>query len=168
MGGRAITTYDERDNPIELRIVSADGGVFRQVVRKYDASGRLEEEKTLQQNDGLLFLDRLTPVQKAALTPEQAQAFAQPPETRYKYDAQGRLIEKQQRNKPFDRTTTIDYNDRGDIARELDTFQGNRVLSDVRYSYQYDSFNNWTEKVVTRNIGSGSMTLTTRRTITYY
>lgn len=37
--------------------------------------------------------------------------------------------------------------------------------TDVRYSYQYDSFNNWTERVVTREDGSKS---TARRTITYY
>jgi len=39
---------------------------------------------------------------------------------------------------------------------------------DTRYSYQYDSFGNWTEKVVTGVFGARSWTLTTRRTITYY
>src|SRR5215467_9425293 len=116
-GGSAITTYDESDeldcgrcgkkrsvgNPIELRILTADGQLVRQVVRKYDASGRLVEEKTLQQNDGLLFLDRMKlRSRRSALTPEQAQDWAKelnemrgklPPETRYKYDSQGRLIE---------------------------------------------------------------------------
>jgi hypothetical protein len=75
-GGSVITTYDEPGNPIELRILTADGQLVRQSVRKYDASGRLEEEKTLRQNNGLLFLDRMTPEQKAGLTPEKAQAIA--------------------------------------------------------------------------------------------
>jgi YD repeat-containing protein len=187
-GGSAITTYDERGNPIELRILSADGQIFRQVVRKYDASGRLEEEKTLQQNDDWLFLDRMPPEQIAALTPEQAQAMAQelkeamygklPPGIRYKYDAQGRVIEKRERNIFEEQTTTIDYNDRGDIARKRETFtdntlnvQGNHQPSEdreIRYSHKYDRFNNWTEKVITYDSGSNSSTLTTRRTITYY
>jgi len=177
-GGSAITTYDEQGNPSELRILTADGQLVSQLVRKYDASGRLEEEKTLQQNDGLLALDRMTPEQKAAMTPEQAQAWAKqlneirgklPAETRYKYDAQGRLIEKRERIAgTFEHTTTIDYNDRGDIERKRETF-GGREDSDVRYSYQYDSFNNWTEKVVSYDFGpSRSWTSTTRRTITYY
>jgi hypothetical protein len=74
-------------------------------------------------------------------------------------------------------TTTIDYNDRGDIERKRETFKDNsesiqglglRGDSDIRYSYKYDNFNNWTEKVVTYDRGSNSTTLTTRRTITYY
>jgi hypothetical protein len=184
-GGSAITTYDERGNPIELRILTADGQIFRQVVRKYDASGRLEEEKTLQQNDDWLFLDRMPPEKIAALTPEQAQAIAQelkeamrgklPSGIRYKYDAQGRVIEKRERNMFEEHTTTIDYNDHGDIERKRETFAdnsnipGNQPPEDryIRYSYQYDSFGNWTEKVVTYDSRSDSSTLTTRRTITY-
>ena len=160
--------------------MTADGQLVRQVVRKYDESGRLVEEKTLQQNDGLLFLEQMTPEQKAAWPPEKAQAFAKelnerrgelPPETRYKYDSQGRLIEKRERSAFVEpKTTTIDYNARGDIARRRETFTDNPLLEDIetRYAYQYDSFNNWTEKVVTYDFGSRSWTQTTRRTITYY
>jgi hypothetical protein len=189
LGGRVITTYDGRDNPIDLRILTADGQIAGQWVRKWDATGRLEEEKTLQQNNGLLFFDRMTPQQKPAFTPEQAQASAQefkeamrgklPPRTRYKYDAQGRLIEKQERDMIFEHTTTIDYNDHGDIEERRETYtdksvnaEGNRLPEDMdtRYSYQYDSYN-WTERVVTCESGateSRSWTSTTRRTITYY
>jgi len=97
--------------------------------------------------------------------------------TRCKYDAQGRLIEKRERNILFEQTTTIDYNDRGDIARKRETYtdnsvniQGNRQRddTDTRFSYQYDSYNNWTEKVVTLDFGSESRTWTMRRTITYH
>jgi len=199
-GGSAVTNYDVRDdvlcggcgkqhrtsNPVKMRILTADGRLVSEYVRKYDASSRVVEEKTLQQNDGLLFLDRMTPEQKAAFTPEGAQAYAKelnemrgklPPETRYKYDSQGRLIEKRERNVLREQTTTIEYNDHGDIERRRETFtdnseniQGIRVPEDreERYSYQYDSFNNWTQKVVTYDFGSESTTETTRRTITYY
>jgi hypothetical protein len=177
-GGSAITTYDERRKTSELRILTADGQLVRQVVRKYDASGRLEEEKTLQQNDGWLALDRMSPERRAALTPQQAQDLIKENanegldvhETRYKYDSQGCLIEKRQRLTPgpFEHTTTIYYNSRGDIERKRDTWADNFV-SEVRYSYRYDSFNNWTEKVVrTYDSKSNATTSTTRRTITYY
>src|SRR5262249_22180744 len=120
------------------------------------------------------------PEQKAAWPPEKAQAWAKelneerrgklPPETRYKYDSQGRLIEKRERSKFVEQTTTIDYNARGDIERRRETFTDNPLLEDreTRYAYQYDSFNNWTEKVVTYDFRSESTTSTTRRTITYY
>jgi hypothetical protein len=200
-GGSAITTYDNRDNvvcnrcgkkhstenPIELRILTADGQLVSQWVRKWDASGRLEEEKPLQQNDGLLFLERMTPEQRTTLTPEQVQAIAKqlnemrgklPPRTRYKYDAQGRLIEKRDRDILYEHTTAIEYNDQGDIKRRRETYtdnsvnaQGNRLPEDMdtRFSYQYDSYN-WTEKVVTctGSPASRSWASTTRRTITYY
>jgi len=196
-GGSAITTYDNVDcnrcgkkhtteNPTEMRVLTADGQLVGQYVRKWDASGRLEEEKQLQQDDGLLFLEGMTPEQKAALTPEQAQAMAKqlnemrgklPPRTRYKYDPLGRLIEKRDRDILYEHTTAIEYNDQGDIGRKRETYtdnsvniRGNWVPQDIdtHYSYQYDSFGNWTEKVVTYNSGSNSTTSTTRRTITYY
>ena len=200
-GGSAVTTYDVRDdvlcggcgkqhrtsNPVEMRTFTADGQLVGQYVRKYDASSRVVEEKTLQQNHGLLFVERMTPEQKAAWTPEQAQALAKqlnetvrgklPPGIGYKYDAQGRLIEKRERNKFQEQTTTIDYNDQGDVERKRETVTDNSVNirgpqppedRDTRYSYQYDSFGNWTEKVVTGVFGSRSWRLTTRRTITYY
>lgn len=200
-GGSAVTTYDVRDdvvcggcgkqhrtsNPVEMRILTADGRLVSEYVRKYDASSRVVEEKTLQQNVGLLFLERMTPEQKAAWHAEEAEAVAKqlderqrgklPPESRYKYDARGRLIKKLERDMFQEHTTTIDYNDRGDIERRRETYTDNSVNvrenrlpedRETRYAYQYDSFGNWTEKVVALDFGSGSTTETTRRTITYY
>jgi hypothetical protein len=206
-GGSVITTYDERENPTEMRIVTADGQLVSQFVRKYDSSGRLVEERPLQQNRAFQFLEQLTPEQQASFPPEQMQGLIKgmnamergklPPETTYKYDAQGRLIRTLERNMFCEQTTTIEYNNQGDIARERRTFKNNSIMpvgaswsfddegnpvvsnpnperterdylppdTDVRYTYQYDSFNNWTEKVVTLDDGSKS---TTRRTITYY
>jgi hypothetical protein len=199
-GGSAVTTYDVRDdvlcggcgkqhrtsNPVEIRILTADGRLVSEYVRKYDASSRVVEEKTLQQNDGLFFLEQMTPEQKAAWPPEEAQAWAKqlnemrgklPPETRYKCDEQGRVIEKRDRNRLFAQTTTIDYNDRGDIERKHETFTDKSVLirnelpedTDVHYSYQYDSYGNWTERTMTvANDGSSVYTSRTRRVLTYY
>jgi hypothetical protein len=199
LGGSVITTYDERDelvcdccgkkhraqNPTERRVLTADGRIVSQWVRKYDASGRLEEEKQLQQNIGLEILERMTPEQRASLTPEQVQEIERmneirgklPPDARYKYDDQCRVIEKRERNILHEHTTTIEYNDHGEIERKREAYtdnsvniQGNRQPedTDIRYSYQYDSFNNWTEKVVTFDFGVHLRLSTTRRTITYY
>jgi YD repeat-containing protein len=182
-GGSVITAYDEFDSPIEMRILTADGQIVSRFVRKYDASGRVVEERTLQQNDGWLALDRMSPEQRAALTPQQAQDVIKEnanvgwdvPEIRYKYNSEGCLIEKRQSVTPgFEHTTTIYYNGHGDIERKRDTWAGN-LEREVRYSYRYDSFNNWTEKVVktydsnfNATTATTSTSSTTRRTITYY
>jgi YD repeat-containing protein len=155
IGGTVITTYDENENPLEMRISRADGQLVSQFVRKYDASGRLVEEKPLQQNTALEFLDRIlegmTPEQRAAFTPGQRQAWIKgmnvvergklPARTTYSYDAQNRLTEKRERNMIFDHTTTIDYNQQGDKARERQTFKNNSVVP-MGASWSFDEQGN--------------------------
>jgi YD repeat-containing protein len=195
MGGNVTTIFDKHDNPTEMRVFTADGQLMSQFVREYDASGRLVEEKQLQQNMAFLFLEQMTPEQRASLTPEQIQEFTDsinamargklPVGTSYAYDSQGRLTQMRERNMLLEHTTTIVYSQQGDKVRERQTFKSNSVIpigpsnsepqapegdylprdTVVRYVYQYDSFGNWTEKVETRDDGSK---VTTRRTITYY
>ena len=40
--------------------------------------------------------------------------------------------------------------------------------SEARYSYQYDSFGNWTELTMTAGVGSAASATVRRRTLTYY
>ena len=128
----------------------------------------------------------MTSEQRASLTPEQVQGIEDmneirgklPPEARYKYDAQGRVIEKRERNMLHEQTTTIEYNDRGDIEKKREAFTDNSVNiegnqlpqgTDVCYSYQYDSYGNWTERTMTvASNGSSVHTSCNRRVLTYY
>jgi hypothetical protein len=125
----------------------------------------------------------MSPEQRAQLSPEQIQAFSEhlnklgkrPDGATYTYDSNGRVIKKCERNMVFEHTTTILYNEHGDKAGERQTFKDNSVAlerlphlpsdTDTRYTYQYDSYGNWTERIETRDDG---FTVTTRREITYY
>jgi YD repeat-containing protein len=114
--------------------------------------------------------------------------------TSYTYDAQNRIRERHLRILFFETVTTIAYNDRGDIAEERRTSiskpkpgpfsideNGNLIPTqeaseapaqpdlptqpETRYTYQYDSYGNWTERTITRSDG---FSLATRRQLTYY
>lgn len=184
MGGIVTTTYDKSDNPIELQVHTPDGQRITRMVRTYYTEGQLKEERTLEKNLGFLILERMPPEERALLGPEEIQAFSDfsvnnlvkgPEGANYEYDSQGRVKKKVERDMFFEHTTTILYNEHGDKAREIQTFKDNTAGSahlshmpsdsDTRYSYQYDSYDNWTEKVEIHDDGSS---FTTRRTITYY
>jgi hypothetical protein len=183
MGGIVTTKYDKSDNPVELQIHTPDGQRITRMVRSYDTEGRLKEERTLEKNLSFLMLERIPPEQRAQLGPDGIQALSEhlnklgknPDIATYEYDSQGRVKKKFERNMIFEHTTTIFYNEHGDKARERQTFTDNTAGpehlphvpedSDIRYTYQYDNFGNWTEKIATSSDGSS---ITTRRTITYY
>jgi hypothetical protein len=108
----------------------------------------------------------------------------------YSYDAQGRV--KQTRSRIYNREDTIEttYNEHGDIVEECTTSaksipagvtfspdeKGSLVPDEppqpdlrtsipIHYTYQYDSFGNWTEKVEERD---QQPFMTRRRQLTYY
>jgi YD repeat-containing protein len=158
MGGTVTMTYDLHDNPTELQIHTADGQRLTRIVRTYDPQGRLTEERTLEKNLAFYWLEQ-----------------KRPDGATYTYDSNGRITKKCEWNIPFEHTTTILYNEHGDKAEERHTFEDNVVgeghftnvpsETGARYTYQYDSYGNWTEKIETINNGTAFIS---RRTITYY
>jgi YD repeat-containing protein len=112
----------------------------------------------------------------------------------YTYDAQGRVTEKRQHfgAASHERLTKITYNDHGDKIDECTTTSGDlnpregaqgnvpsssapatasAEQSEVRYSYGYDAFGNWTEqKISSRSRPNEPFTVSTifHRTIAYY
>ena len=183
LGGTVTLTYDLHDNPTELQIYTADGQRLTRMVRTYDPQGRLTEERTLEKNLAFFELRELPPEHLAQLSAEQIQEWSEDLNNRFKcpegatytYDSNGRITKKCERRMPLEHTTTILYNEHGDKAEEHHTFKDNvvgeghftRVPSDidVRYAYQYDSYDNWVEKIETINNGTA---FTSRRTIAYY
>jgi len=144
-GSKVITTYDKDNNGTELRVLTGDGQLVTQIVRKYDPAGLLLEEKPLQQNLAFLMLDRMPPERRASLTPEWMEAVnasmagKKPSQTTYKYDGHGRFIEKVDRNMIFENTITIRYNDYGDRIEERRTFKENsRMPIGVPHTFDAD------------------------------
>ena len=115
----------------------------------------------------------------------------------YAYDAQGRITKFHSHNFAFDKVTTTSYNEHGDKRALRETITVNSALQvgvafsvdengtlipinpaaeptkipeisgEVRYTYQYDSYGNWTEETAHQSStpeGSSSE----RRTLTYY
>src|SRR5438309_6040650 len=123
----------------------------------------------------------------AALSKEQ-------PKTTYTYDDEGRLTRMLQRSIGFELLTTIRYNEQGDRIEERQKFsdisrfgvgvpisfdsqgepvatkekpEGRTVPPDnvVQYSYNYDQYANWTERVA---YVTDQPSRVTRRTLSYY
>lgn len=177
-GGSVTTIYDSGDRPTEMLVRSADGQLVTRFVRTYDAQGRVTEEKPLQQNLALLMIDRMSPEERASMSPEQIQELSEfvlaqtATWTTFTYDAQGRITEKCERDLLGETKTTTLYNEQGDKAHELTTVKNNREVpieirqgSDLRYTYQYDSYGNWTKQTET---SAGGSSVVTSRMLTYY
>jgi hypothetical protein len=201
-GGRVVTTYDHNKNGVDQRVYTTDDQLVSHSICKYDADEQLLEEAVVEQNLGLLMLERIPAEQRQLMTPEQVQmmgrGFAvlskEPPKTTYAYDDEGRLTRMLQRNIGFEVLTTIRYNEHGDKIEERQKFNDNsrfgvgvpvsfdsqgepvpteqkpegRTLPQgnvVQYSYQYDQYGNWTERVASVEDQPARIT---RRTLTYY
>lgn len=132
-GGRVVTTYDRNKNGIDQHVYTADGQVVSHSVRKYDADEQLLEESVLEQNLGLLMLERMPAEQRELMTPETVQMMSRSfaalskdsPKTTYAYDDDGRLTRMLQRNVAFEVLTTIRYNEHGDRTEERQKYGDN-------------------------------------------
>jgi YD repeat-containing protein len=183
-GGWVTTLFNERDQPIESRAYGANGELLSSLNRTYDQKGRvLESTEVIESDDFLLSpaaRDRLASDPKAFEEMERQFAAVLGPQRvlarmSYVYDAQGRVVEKKIKLGTSDNEVTkITYNAHGDEAEEIRTasHSGHPPEEDiVNFSYEYDSFGNWTEKKVssppTANPPSEIWTIE-HRTITYY
>lgn len=180
-GGWVITSFNEGDQPVESRVYGPDGEVIRRLTRSYDAKGRdVESAYEIENLEPLREVLRETRKglrsDPAALEARLAQmlgdqnVFAR---VSYVYDDQGRLSEKHDDFGRSDNTITkITYNDHGDEAGEVRTRShppGSPEEYDTRFTYQYDSFGNWTERTISSApTGTEPMRTIDRREITYY
>ena len=105
-GGRVVTIYDQNKNGVDQRVLASDGQLVSHSIRKYDADEQLLEEAVVEQNFGLLMLERIPAEQREFMTPENIQMMSeglaalpkQPPKTTYTYDAEGRVTRMLERN----------------------------------------------------------------------
>jgi len=199
-GGTVTTVFDDRDRPVEARISDAAGTVTMRVVRSYDEQGRIVGDQLVPEDMNSSVPEEMS----AGLNDAQRKAMAKfiagtfgAGESAYKYDSQGRVIEKQITGGVFgNEVTKKQYNDHGDVSEEetartptaemgnefsideagnltsVATSNGpGKSRTEVRYSYEYDAQGNWTEKTVSmRSEPSDQFKVSAlyRRALTYY
>jgi YD repeat-containing protein len=199
-GGTVTTIYDEHDRPAEAEVRDDGGQVTMRIDRKYDERGRILGDKVVaEQLESTLPPDALAEMneaQRKAIEKFLTRALIQQ-ESAYKYDPQGRRIEKHLKGGIFgDEVTTTRYNEQGDVTEEdsaripspeMSTeFQmddaGNMIPGKKldgaipsrmhhRYAYQYDAQGNWTEKTELQRAEPESefrAVISVQRTLTYY
>jgi YD repeat-containing protein len=198
-GGTITTIYDEHDRPTEAQVRDGSGQLTMQIVRTYDKDGRILSDKLIPEEVQSQLQDELgsqfNEAQKKAMAGFIASAFYTG-ESNYKYDADGRVIEKRlSRGAVGDTSTKITYNDNGDVSEEVTMetkptdFGGEFKMDDAgnlspvptasatestqtetHYAYEYDAHGNWTRRTTSARSGKNELTTSAvvERTLTYY
>jgi YD repeat-containing protein len=173
-GGSFETTYDEKDRPVEGRMLDRDGTLMSKVIRTFDSEGRPASDR-LSVQDFPAFAP--SPETAGQFNPEQIKGIAaffgkrMEGSAEYEYDSLGRLLKHHIASGLQEETTTFSYNEHNDKILEHKTTStpagmnfeygmdatGNMVpvkqpspppptVSETRYEYVYDSAGNWVER----------------------
>ncbi len=190
-GGSAVTLYDERDRPTEIQTRNASGEIVSRTIRTYDDEGHIVEEKQTM-DDPLKIIpagDQKKIFASGDVSPQQLRdklaeflGSSEMWSMKYTYDAQGRRS-KMIRNvfNHMEEQVETAYNEQGDVVREThqstmrgtpDAENDRTDSSETIYSYDYDSYGNWTvKKTSSRSLPDGTFKDSgdeARRTIEYY
>jgi YD repeat-containing protein len=193
-GGSSITIYDEHDRATEVQVRDASGELVQHAVRTFNAEGQIVEEKLILDNIVSMFPPevRAQILAQSGLSADQLRQELRAQTSKlmgdqysvsYGYDAQGRLnhVDRRTFNLKDDIETT--YNEHGDPASEITRITrageadpttpdvGMPSFSETRYSYKYDSRENWTEQAISyRSSPDGPFhsSSVTKRMLTYY
>jgi hypothetical protein len=183
-GGWVTTSFNDRDQSTESQVYGANGELISRLTRSYDAKGRvIESAHVIESFESLLPPATREQLESDPNAFEKMQAELAEflgdqkvlARASYVYDDQGRVAEKHDEFGPSDNMITkITYNDHGDEAEEIRTTSHpphSSEETDARFSYQYDSLGNWTERILsspsTATEPSRIWTIH-HRTITYY
>jgi hypothetical protein len=138
IGGSVTTLHDERDLPVERRILDGAGRLLSRFVRKYDANGRILEEHQILENPALLMAERLSAERAVELDDKRLEAMNKAMKLMlggktgtgkwYTYDSQGREIEVLDRNFVMETVTTTSYNENGDKSEVRITRKDNSAF----------------------------------------
>ncbi len=197
-GGSTTTIYDEHDRATEVQVRDASGELVKRAVRTYDAQGHVMEEKLIWDNPERMFpADALAQMlEQSGLSPDQLQqelhtqltklmaGQSGPYSVSYGHDTLGRITHTSRRIFNENQEIETVYNEHGDAASEITRSTrlaaqtdstapavGLPSYSEVRYSYKYDSRENWIEQATSyRSAPDGAFQSSTvvKRTLTYY
>lgn len=194
-GGHAKVLFNENDQPVEWQVSDVNGNLVNRLIRTYDEHGRLTELRYTIENLQYFLPAEVQqelmaePGAVEEMLPQLTKLLGEQrnfTRTTYTYDADGRLIEQHHYiGHSREETTKIVYNDHSDKLEERQFTTGDpnpprdaqcgeprsaaspSQESQVRYSYKYDTFGNWTEQATSSSTGPNDVTVT-RRTIIYY
>ncbi len=185
-GGTVETSYNERGQPVEKRIVDTDGLLLYRILYTYDANGRLGEERLVYENPSFPkgALDQIPTEQRAALLAQwkteiesASHGLFGNAERSYIYNDQGRLVERHTRMGAFREDLVWTFGPDGDmteLTRRMTTglpkeFGGQQELYwKCRYSWEYDDHGNWVSNTETYEDARNTTTHTKVRHLTYY
>ena len=177
-GGSVTTSYNEQGVATGAQFYDADGNLIGHIVRKLDEEGRVTaEEQAANAPHQVINLpeeirSKLNPEQLKSVG--AMMAGAQNRAMSYSYDAQGRVTERHRSGGVLgEQVTVTTYNDHGDKDSERETTvmsadtgpwnlteagafipEGKPnpprppLTSETQYTYQYDSYGNWTEQSI--------------------
>jgi YD repeat-containing protein len=186
-GGTVETSYNERGQPVETRIVDDEGMLLFRMVHLYDANGRLGEERLASENPSLpkAFRDQIPSEQRAAVLAQmktEVESIGQQTglfgnaERTYVYNGHGSVAERHMRVGPIREDLMWIFDDRGDmieLTRRTSGFPhelgGQPELQlKCRYSYEYDEQGNWMSRNETSEVGGNTRRHTQVRHLTYH
>jgi YD repeat-containing protein len=175
-GGSVTTSYNEQGVPTGAQFYDAEGKLIGHIVRKFDSEGRVTAEEQAADAPHVDLPEelrsKLNPEQMKSVG--AMIAGAQQRAISYSYDAQGHVTERHRSGGVLGQQVTVTtYNDHGDKALERETTVMSAdtgpwnlteagafipagkpnppqppLSSEIQYSYQYDSYGNWTEESI--------------------
>jgi YD repeat-containing protein len=175
-GGSVTTLYNEQGTATGAQFHDAEGNLIGHIVRKFDTEGRVTAEQQAadapQVNLPEELRSKLNPEQLKSVG--AMMAGAQNRAISYSYDVQARVRERRRSGGPLgEQVTVTTYNDHGDKASERETIVMSTdtgpwnlteagafipagkpnppqppLASETQYTYQYDTYGNWTEQNV--------------------
>jgi hypothetical protein len=190
-GGSGLTLYDEHDRPSEIQTRNANGEIVSRTLRVYDDQGRVVEEKETM-DDQLKMIPSGDQKKMFASGDVSRQELrdklteflggAEMWSVKYTYDAQGRRSKSIRKIfNHIEMEVEMAYNEHGDVAKETnkstmrnspDGENGGKTTSETVFSYEYDSYGNWTvKKSSSRSLPDGTFKDADeelRRTLEYF
>ena len=184
-GGTVETSYNERGQPVERRIVDDEGTLLFRILHTYDANGRLGEERLVTENLSLpkAIREQIPSEQRAAVFAQlktemesASQGLFGNAERNYVYNGQGRLAERHMRMGPIREDLVWTFSPSGDMIELTKRTTGflhelgvqQELQWKCRYSYEYDDYGNWIRNTETWEVAGNTTTLTKVRHLTYY
>jgi YD repeat-containing protein len=200
-GGALTTLYNEQGVAMGAQLKDKDGKLVAHILRKFDAQGCITSEEQVADAPELMIPDELRSTLNPEQAKSVGAFVAGGMHDRaisYVYDTHGHVKERRRSGGVFGQEVTITtYNDRGDIESERTTTvmnpEAGRDYSlteagamipvgqpqaapppttyEAQYSYQYDSYGNWTEKATvarSRPDAQWEPRSIFRRKLTYY